>query len=84
MRIAGTLVHHLPKMNHLMRRQIAYTQPMLEALGDALRCSPADLIMRDPTAPNSIWSIWDQIPPTQRNQAFRILETFAKKTGTDD
>jgi transcriptional regulator with XRE-family HTH domain len=71
-------------ISRLERGQIAYTQPMLEALADALRCSPADLIMRDPTSPNSIWSIWDQIPATQRTQAFRILETFAKKTGTDD
>jgi transcriptional regulator with XRE-family HTH domain len=61
-----------------------YDQHFLEAAAEALNCEPADLIMRDPTKPAAIWSIWDQIPPTQREQAARILETFAvKKTGTE-
>lgn len=59
-----------------------YDQPFLEAVAEALRCEPADLIMRDPTAPGSIWSIWDQIPATQREQAVEVLKTFTKKTGT--
>lgn len=63
------------------RGDISYTQPVLEAMADALRCEPADLIMRDPGQP-SIWSIWDNIPKEQQPQAARILETFAKKTGT--
>jgi transcriptional regulator with XRE-family HTH domain len=61
-----------------------YDQYFLEAAADALSCEPADLIMRDPTQAAALWSIWDQIPPTQREQAVRVLETFAaKKTGTD-
>jgi transcriptional regulator with XRE-family HTH domain len=61
-----------------------YDQHFLEAAADALSCEPADLIMRDPTKPSAIWSIWDRIPPTQREQAARVLETFVvKKTGTD-
>ena len=61
-----------------------YDQHFLEAAAEALSCEPADLLMRDPTDPAAIWSIWDQIPPTQRAQAVRVLETFAaKKTGTD-
>lgn len=57
--------------------KIAYTQPMLESLAEALRCEPADLIMRNPAAPGGIWSIWDQIPTQQREQAARVLEAFA-------
>ena len=61
-----------------------YDQHFLEAAAEALSCEPADLIMRDPTQPAAIWSIWDQIPPTRREQAARVLETFAvRKTGTD-
>lgn len=59
-----------------------YDQPFLEAMADALGCQPADLIMRDPTVQGSIWSIWDQIPATQRDQAAAVLQTFVKKTGT--
>jgi transcriptional regulator with XRE-family HTH domain len=64
------------------RGDIAYTQPVLEAMAEALMCEPADLIMRDPSKPGSIWSIWDQIPTTERDQAARVLQTFVKKTGT--
>lgn len=61
-----------------------YDQPFLEAAADALGCDPADIIMRDPSQPGSIWSIWDQIPISQRSQAAKVLEAFTKKTGTSD
>jgi transcriptional regulator with XRE-family HTH domain len=63
------------------RGDIAYTQPVLEAVADALGCAPADLIMRDPSAQGSIWTIWDQIPVQERDQAARVLETFIKRAG---
>lgn len=69
-------------ISRLENGTIAYTQPVLEAIAEALNCAPADLIMRDPTQPGSLWSIWDQIQPIERDQALRVLETFAKKTGT--
>lgn len=47
---------------------VAYTQPTLEAIASALSCTAADLIMRDPTRPNSLWSIWDQASAAQRQQ----------------
>ena len=62
-----------------------WNQDVLELLADALNCEPADLIMRDPTAPNAIWSIWERIPPARRELAIKSLEVFAepeKKTGT--
>lgn len=65
----------------LERGDIAYTQPVLEAIADALSCEPADLIMRDPSDPSGIWSIWDQIAPEARQQATKVLEAF-KKTGS--
>jgi transcriptional regulator with XRE-family HTH domain len=59
----------------------AYTQDLLEALAIVLRCSPGDLIMRDPTAPDAPWSIWDSLGPVQQRQALEIMQTL-KKTGT--
>ncbi len=35
-------------ISQLERGRTSYTQPMLEALGQALHCSPADLIVRTP------------------------------------
>jgi len=51
-----------------------YSQATLEALADALTCSPADLIMRDPTSKGPIWSIWEQLKPEQQKTAIEMLE----------
>ena len=69
-------------VSHVEGGKRRYDQLFLEAASEALGCTPADLIMRDPTQQGSIWSIWDQIPAQQREQAARVLETFVKKTGT--
>lgn len=59
-----------------------YDQPFLEAAAEALRCEPADLIVRDPSDPDGIWSIWDTLAPAQRHQVVEIAKTL-KRTGTD-
>jgi transcriptional regulator with XRE-family HTH domain len=59
-----------------------YDQPFLEAAADALRCEPADLIMRDPTEPEGLWSIWDQLAPIERRQLVEVAKAL-KRTGTD-
>ena len=66
-------------ISQLENGRIDYTQGMLEALADALSCDPADLLMRDPTQTESLWSIWDQIKPENRVQAMRMLKAL-----TDD
>lgn len=65
-------------ISQLERGDVAYTQPMLEALAEALNCEPADLIVRDPNKDAGLWSIWDSIPAKDRPQALRVLGTFAK------
>jgi transcriptional regulator with XRE-family HTH domain len=54
-----------------------YSQGFLEAAAYALRCEPADLIMRDPSQPSAIWSIWDAIPDADKPKAIAILSTLA-------
>lgn len=63
-------------VSDLERARRQYNQGLLEAFAEALACEPADLLMRDPTAPQAIWSIWDQIPPTERDQALKVLNSF--------
>lgn len=58
-----------------------YDQPFLEAAAEILRCEPADLIVRDPTDPEGIWSVWDTLEPVQRAQVVEIAKTL-KRTGT--
>lgn len=59
-----------------------YNQELLEALAEALSCEPADLIMRDPSESEAIWSIWDSLGQPQRVQLVEIAKTI-KRTGTD-
>ena len=69
----GIARSYLTKIERGDRR---YDQPFLEAAADALRCEPADLIMRDPTATENLWSIWDQLSPTERAQAFAVIKAI--------
>jgi len=75
----GIARSYLTKIERGDRR---YDQPFLEAAGDALRCEPADLIMRDPTAAESIWSIWEQLSPTERTQAVAVIRAIRGASAT--
>lgn len=65
----------------LERGQRGYTQDTLEAVAAALQTDVASLLMRDPSDPEAIWSIWDQAKPSQRRQIVEIARTLVK-TGT--
>lgn len=68
-------------LSRIENRKIPYSQDFLEACAEALRCEPADLIMRNPLSTDAVWSIWDQIPPAERDHAIEVLKTF-RRTGT--
>lgn len=70
-------------LSQLERGDVGYTQPMLEALADALQCNPADLISRPPGPATTLQVVWDAIPEEAKLQALKVLETFAKKDGTN-
>ena len=69
----GIARSYLTKIERGTRR---YDQPFLEAAAEQLRCEPCDLIMRDPSDPEGIWSIWDQLKPSQRIQAMAVLRAI--------
>src|SRR3954452_9822188 len=58
-----------------------YTQDFLEACADALSTEASSLLMRDPTDPEGIWSIWEQAKPGERRQIVEIAKTLLR-TGT--
>jgi transcriptional regulator with XRE-family HTH domain len=70
-------------LSRLERGYVAYSQERLEALAEALRCSVADIITRDPKDADAPWSIWEQIPQTQREQAVRILSALIPEKKSD-
>lgn len=53
-----------------------YTQATLEALADALGCTAADLLVRDPSDPEGIWSLWEKAKPAERKQLLGIISGF--------
>lgn len=64
-----------------------YTQEFIELAADYLETDPASLIMRDPSSPNALWTIYDQLTPARRTDLERIAAVYAeeeaakKKTG---
>lgn len=58
-----------------------YDQPLLEAAAEVLRCQVPDLLVRDPSQPESIWSIWEQLGVVERAQLVEIGKAL-KRTGT--
>lgn len=58
-----------------------YSQPVLEAIADALKTDVASLLMRDPDDPE-IWSIWDHAKTGDRQKIVDIAKTIIGKTGT--
>jgi transcriptional regulator with XRE-family HTH domain len=70
------------QLSRIERGETPYSQDILEALATALRCEPADLIMRDPEQLDGIWSLLDSLKPVERLQAVEVLKAL-KRTGTD-
>lgn len=58
-----------------------YSQPILEALAQALNCSVTDLIGVDPTKEGEVVDLMRLINEKNRDQAIRVLRAL---TGTDD
>lgn len=84
-RLADRVSLSKPFISEMERGKKGYSQETLEALAEALMCEPVDLIMRDPTSPDPIWSVWDRVPQAKKNQALLVLAAFAddsKKSGT--
>ena len=76
----GGMTH--ASLSRIERGLQPYSQPILEAIADELTGGDvASLLMRDPSDPNAIWSIWDQAKPGERRMIVDIAKTIVK-TGT--
>lgn len=75
----GVTKSYVSKIESGKRR---YDQPFLEAAAVVLQCAPADLIIRDPSDPDGIWSVWGELSAPQRTQVVEMAKVI-KRTGTD-
>lgn len=78
--IIGTSV---PNLSRIETGAQPYTQDFLEACAEALMIDAASLIMRDPEAPELIWSLWEAATPYQQQTITDVAEAIVKRDGTD-
>jgi transcriptional regulator with XRE-family HTH domain len=57
-----------------------YSQPVLEALADALGTDTASLLMRDPQETEGLWSLWDKAKPGERKLIVDLAKTVIKRS----
>ena len=70
-------------LSKVERGLLPYNQEMLERIAEALQTDVASLLIRDPSEPEAIWSIWDQASKNTRRQIANVAETLLR-TGTND
>lgn len=74
--VAEALFMSHGNLSKIERGKVPYTQDLLEKLADLYMCSPPDLIIRDPSDPIDIWSVWDHAKPGDKRKivsAARII-----------
>jgi transcriptional regulator with XRE-family HTH domain len=76
--LASAIGRERSYLSRIERGERPYDQEMLESLARALGCEPADLLVRDPTDPQGLWSVYDQLTPAQRRQLVEIARTFVR------
>lgn len=53
-----------------------YTERYLLKMAYVFKCSPADLITRDPSQGESIWSLYEKMDEAQRKTAFDVIKAI--------
>lgn len=70
-----------PTLSRIESGKLPYNQRLLEILAEVYRTDIPSLIMRNPDEPEGIWTIYDQIPATEKPVALKVLRGL--KTGTE-
>lgn len=76
--VAAELHISQPQLGRIERGDQPYNQNLLEALADLYGCTVADLLVRDPSDPNAIWSIWDTAKPGERRMIVAAAEAIIR------
>lgn len=80
--LAGRLDVATSSISQLETGKQGYSQPMLEAIADALQTEPASLLMRDPTHEDAIWSIEERLKKVSDSrkltEILAVVETMLK------
>lgn len=55
-----------------------WKESLLRAIAEALDTDMVSLLIRNPSDPEGIWSIWDQATPVQKRQIVEVARTLLK------
>ena len=58
-----------------------YNEELLERLADLYACDVVDLLIRDPSDPEGMWTIWEKAKPGERQQIRDVAEALIRRTG---
>lgn len=81
--VAAELHISQPQLGRIEKGEQPYNQDLLEALAEIYGCTVADLLMRDPTDPEALWSIWDQAKPGERRMISAAAGAIVKSASED-
>src|SRR5438105_1807743 len=59
-------------VSRIERGLMDYDGDFLSLVADALQCDVPDLLVRDPSDPDGIWTIWDNAKPGERRQIVQL------------
>lgn len=63
-------------LGRIEKGEVPYSQDLLEMLADLYGCEVSDLLIRDPSDAQGIWSLWEQAKPAEREQIVRVAKAL--------
>lgn len=69
------------QLSRIERGSQPYNQELLEKLADLYMCDVVDLLIRDPSDPEGMWTIWERAQPGERRQIRDVAEALTRKAG---
>jgi transcriptional regulator with XRE-family HTH domain len=67
------------QLSRIERGEQPYNQELLEALADLYMCDVVDLLIRDPSQQEAIWTLWQKAKPGERRQIEAIADALLKQ-----
>jgi len=78
-RLAERIPYTTGAISQLETGRVAYTQPIIEALAEALQCEPGDLLSRNPEKEGEVISLFDGLDERQKALAIDMLTSIRKR-----
>lgn len=86
---AGKTLEAVAELLHMSHSQLSriergkqpYNQELLERLADLYMCEVVDLLIRDPSDPEGMWTLWERAKPVEKQQIRNVAEALLREAG---